>query len=127
MLNCLMYKLCYYRFGEVQTEMGYFSNIRTFYERTVISSNAPFTFILHQGKPTGYDRVRSAEIGNKDVRLERLEEAFTSGTAAPDIHIPPNKCALQMCIIPDIGQNLLHRCGITLVGGVFSDWVCNKQ
>eukprot|EP00742_Colponemidia_sp_Colp-10_P002221 GILJ01002375.1.p1 GENE.GILJ01002375.1~~GILJ01002375.1.p1 ORF type:complete len:708 (+),score=115.24 GILJ01002375.1:49-2172(+) len=51
MLNCLMYKLCYYRFGEVHTEYG---------------------------KPGGYDRVRNAEIGNKDVRLKHVEEAFTS-------------------------------------------------
>jgi len=51
MLNCLMYKMCYYRFGEVYTE---------------------------QTKPTGYDRVRNCEIGNKDVELEYLEEAYTS-------------------------------------------------
>jgi len=51
MLNCLMYKMCYYRFGEVYTE---------------------------QNKPTGYDRVRNAEIGNKEVDLEYLEEAYTS-------------------------------------------------
>ena len=36
MKNCLMYKLCYYRFDEVTTA---------------------------QGKPTGFDTVRSAEIG----------------------------------------------------------------
>jgi len=51
MLNSLMYKLCYYRFGQVVTEYG---------------------------KGTGYDRVRSAEIGNKDFELEYLTEAFTS-------------------------------------------------
>ncbi|XP_020688270.1 dolichyl-diphosphooligosaccharide--protein glycosyltransferase subunit STT3B [Dendrobium catenatum] len=51
MLNCLMYKLCYYRFGEVTTEYG---------------------------KPPGYDRARGVEIGNKDVKLEYLEEAFTT-------------------------------------------------
>lgn len=51
MLNCLMYKLCYYRFGELQTEYG---------------------------KPTGYDRARGVEIGNKDVKLEHLEEALTT-------------------------------------------------
>jgi len=51
MLNCLMYKLCYYRFGEVYTE---------------------------QGQPRGYDRVRYVEIGNKDFELEHLEEAFTT-------------------------------------------------
>lgn len=51
LLNCLMYKLCYYRFGEVYTE---------------------------QGKPGGYDRVRNAEIGNKDFELDVLEEAYTT-------------------------------------------------
>lgn len=51
MLNCLMYKLCYYRFGEMMTEYG---------------------------KPGGYDRVRGVEIGNKDFTLEYLEEAFST-------------------------------------------------
>ncbi|WAR17562.1 STT3A-like protein [Mya arenaria] len=31
-----------------------------------------------QGKPTGYDRVRNAEIGNKDFELDVLEEAYTT-------------------------------------------------
>lgn len=51
LLNCLMYKMCYYRFGQVYTEGG---------------------------KPPGYDRVRSAEIGNKDFELDVLEEAYTT-------------------------------------------------
>jgi len=51
LLNCLMYKLCYYRFGSVYTE---------------------------QGKPTGYDRVRNAEIGFKDFELDVMEEAYTT-------------------------------------------------
>jgi len=51
LLNCLMYKLCYYRFGSVYTE---------------------------NGKPTGWDRVRNAEIGNKDFQLDVLEEAYTT-------------------------------------------------
>lgn len=51
MLNCLMYKLCYYRFGQVYTE---------------------------QGQPQGYDRVRNVEIGNKNFELEHLEEAYTT-------------------------------------------------
>lgn len=51
MLNSLMYKLCYYRFGSVQTE---------------------------KGAPAGFDRVRRAEIGNKHFELEHLQEAFTS-------------------------------------------------
>jgi len=51
LLNSLMYKLCYYRFGQVMTEYG---------------------------KPSGYDRVRNVEIGNKDFQLEYLDEAFSS-------------------------------------------------
>ena len=49
--NCLMYKLCYYRFGQLYTEGG---------------------------KPSGYDRVRHAEIGNKDFELDVVEEAYTT-------------------------------------------------
>ena len=51
MLGCLMYKLCYYRFGQLYTEGG---------------------------KPSGYDRVRQAEIGNKDFQLDVVEEAYTT-------------------------------------------------
>ncbi|XP_042895752.1 dolichyl-diphosphooligosaccharide--protein glycosyltransferase subunit STT3A [Parasteatoda tepidariorum] len=51
LLECLMYKLCYYRFGSVYTEAG---------------------------KPPGYDRVRNAEIGNKDFELDVLEEVYTT-------------------------------------------------
>jgi len=51
MLNCLMYKLCYYKFGQVYTE---------------------------REKPSGYDRVRNTEIGNKDFELKYLDEAYTS-------------------------------------------------
>uniref|UniRef100_A0A3B4BM47 Uncharacterized protein n=1 Tax=Periophthalmus magnuspinnatus TaxID=409849 RepID=A0A3B4BM47_9GOBI len=48
LLNCLMYKMSYYRFGEMQ--------------RT----------------PPGFDRTRNVEIGNKDIKFQHLEEAFTS-------------------------------------------------
>lgn len=51
LMNCLMYKLSYFRFGEVQ---------------------------LGHRQPFGYDRARGVEIGMKDVKLEYLEEAFTS-------------------------------------------------
>ncbi|GAB6018660.1 Dolichyl-diphosphooligosaccharide--protein glycosyltransferase subunit stt3a [Chamberlinius hualienensis] len=51
LLNCLMYKMCYYRFGSVYTEAS---------------------------KPQGYDRVRNVEIGNKDFELDVLEEAYTT-------------------------------------------------
>ncbi|MCO5603205.1 hypothetical protein L7F22_057352 [Adiantum nelumboides] len=51
MLQCLMYKLCYYRFGELMTEYG---------------------------RPPGWDRARGVEIGNKDIELHHLEEALTT-------------------------------------------------
>ncbi|XP_022646859.1 dolichyl-diphosphooligosaccharide--protein glycosyltransferase subunit STT3B-like [Varroa destructor] len=51
LLNCLMYKLSYFRFGEMQ---------------------------LDRRAPAGYDRTRNTEIGNKDIRLEHLEEAYTT-------------------------------------------------
>ena len=34
--------------------------------------------MTEQGKPAGYDRVRSQEIGTKDFELDVLDEAFTS-------------------------------------------------
>jgi len=51
LLNCLMYKLSYYRFGELK--MDYRS-------------------------PAGFDRTRNAVIGHKDFDLTYLEESYTS-------------------------------------------------
>eukprot|EP01116_Phalansterium_solitarium_P018505 TRINITY_DN4918_c0_g1_i1.p1 TRINITY_DN4918_c0_g1~~TRINITY_DN4918_c0_g1_i1.p1 ORF type:complete len:703 (-),score=173.10 TRINITY_DN4918_c0_g1_i1:149-2257(-) len=51
LLNSLMYKLCFYRFGEVYTD---------------------------HGKPPGFDRVRNVEIGNKDFKLNYVDEVYTS-------------------------------------------------
>lgn len=51
LLNCLMYKLSYYRFGELQLDF-----------RT----------------PSGFDRTRNVEIGNKNIKLHYLEEAYTT-------------------------------------------------
>lgn len=51
LLNCLMYKLCYYRFGELK---------------------------LDYRAPSGYDRTRNAEIGNKNIKLTHVEEAYTT-------------------------------------------------
>lgn len=51
LLNCLMYKLSYYRFGELRLD--------------------------YRG-PAGYDRTRNAIIGNKDFDLTYLEEAYTT-------------------------------------------------
>ena len=70
LLNCLMYKMCYYRFGQVYTEGGKVQNERHFYLK--------IHFFTFTGKPPGYDRVRNAEIGNKDFELDVLEEAYTS-------------------------------------------------
>jgi len=51
LLNCLMYKLSYYRFGELK--MDYRS-------------------------PAGFDRTRNAVIGHKNFDLTYLEEAYTT-------------------------------------------------
>ena len=51
LLDSLMYKLVYYRFGEIQVKSG---------------------------EDKGYDVVRKAVIGNKDYKLKHFEEAFTS-------------------------------------------------
>ncbi|XP_070550384.1 dolichyl-diphosphooligosaccharide--protein glycosyltransferase subunit STT3B-like [Ptychodera flava] len=51
LLNCLMYKLCYYRFGEMQLDFR---------------------------SPPGFDRTRNVEIGNKDIDFKHLEEAYTT-------------------------------------------------
>uniref|UniRef100_A0A665VQ40 Dolichyl-diphosphooligosaccharide--protein glycosyltransferase subunit STT3B n=1 Tax=Echeneis naucrates TaxID=173247 RepID=A0A665VQ40_ECHNA len=56
LLNCLMYKMSYYRFGEMQVRKQEL-DFRT---------------------PPGFDRTRNAEIGNKDIKFKHLEEAFTS-------------------------------------------------
>nr|CUU98674.1 dolichyl diphosphooligosaccharide protein [Hymenolepis microstoma] len=50
-LNCLLYKMSYYRFWEKYTSPNH---------------------------PPGFDRVRNALIGNKDFELQTLEEAFTT-------------------------------------------------
>lgn len=51
MLESMMYKMCYYRFGEVTVD--------------------------HR-QPPGFDRTRESVIGNRDVKLEYIEEAFTT-------------------------------------------------
>lgn len=51
MLNCLMYKLIYYRFGEMKTR---------------------------EKEEAGFDVVRKSVIGNKDFKLNHFEEAYTS-------------------------------------------------
>lgn len=43
-----------------------------------MSQTKSFQVYTEGGKPPGYDRVRSAEIGNKDFELEVMEEAYTT-------------------------------------------------
>lgn len=40
--------------------------------------NSDDTFLSSAERPPGYDRVRNAEIGNKDFELDVLEEAYTT-------------------------------------------------
>ena len=51
MKNSLMYRLCFYRFGEVRTRAD---------------------------KPSGFDTVRDAEIGLKNYDLKYFREAYTT-------------------------------------------------
>lgn len=51
MRDSLMYRLCYYRFGEIRTR---------------------------HDKPSGYDTVRNAEIGLKTFDLKYFREAYSS-------------------------------------------------
>lgn len=51
MQDSLMYRLCYHRFGEVRTKAD---------------------------QPSGYDTVRNAEIGFKDIHLHYFRESYSS-------------------------------------------------
>jgi dolichyl-diphosphooligosaccharide--protein glycosyltransferase len=72
LLNCLMYKLSYYRFGELQVSFLSFLMIKNF-----LISNLVFKQMDYRSPP-GYDRTRNSEIGNKNIKLEHLEEAYTT-------------------------------------------------
>lgn len=88
LLNCLMYKMCYYRFGSVYTEQGGLKSCLSLPNPLPPLPGTDFVFLspvtsvealkivvwllwlcffvfVFVGKPTGYDRVRNAEIGNK--------------------------------------------------------------
>jgi dolichyl-diphosphooligosaccharide---protein glycosyltransferase len=67
MLNCLMYKMSYYRFDEMQTAYG---------------------------RPMGYDQARNTEAGHKGIKFNYLEEVFTSEhwlVRIYKVHKPPNR------------------------------------
>ena len=51
LLNCLMYKLIYYRFDEMHTK---------------------------RDEEPGYDSVRKQVVGNKNIKLQHFEEAYTT-------------------------------------------------
>jgi dolichyl-diphosphooligosaccharide--protein glycosyltransferase len=74
LLNCLMYKLSYYRFGQLYTDQGKLL-FCFFYVVFIMVILFLFFFV---DKPPGYDRVRNTEIGNKNFELSRLEEAYTT-------------------------------------------------
>lgn len=75
MLESLMYKLCYYRFGDITTAQGV--------HHPVVPSWRPCVALMGccdfgAGRPSGWDNVRNYEIGKKDINLEYVDEAFTS-------------------------------------------------
>lgn len=90
LLNCLMYKMCYYRFGQVYTEAS--KSPEPPLEGVTPLQGDPTVPPASLGydvaalpvlcplleRPPGYDRVRNAEIGNKDFELDVLEEAYTT-------------------------------------------------
>ena len=51
---------------------------KCFWNDPCVSSGTFITCVGAAGKPTGYDRVRNTEIGNKEFELEVLEEAYTT-------------------------------------------------
>eukprot|EP00904_Undaria_pinnatifida_P008662 jgi/Undpi1/4926/HiC_scaffold_19.g08278.m1 len=76
--NCLAYKLCYYRFGELRVDYN---------------------------KPSGFDRARNREVGKKDITLETMEEAFTSEhwivrifKVLPRPNIDPTEAAARLAV-----------------------------
>ena len=67
LLNCLMYKLSYYRSSPRQKQVLVDSFLYRFGELK-----------MDYRSPAGYDRTRNAVIGHKDFDLTYLEESFTS-------------------------------------------------
>ena len=103
LLNCLMYKMCYYRFGSVYTEQGKIKGPRRMTHSCeirramhagnvlyascvyvhVVGTNCkslvsyPEWIVSSLGKATGYDRVRNAEIGNKVRWMQLTSRCYT--------------------------------------------------
>lgn len=76
-----MYKLVYYRFGEVK---------------------------IKRDEESGYDSVRKAVIGNKDFKLEYFEEAFTSERWLVRIYKVKQPAAMDPSMKPR-GSTLAHN------------------
>ena len=115
MLNTLMYKMCYYRFGEVYTgkhegegyereKKGGGRDLREGGgERWEEDYNNPC--YAEQGRPTGYDRVRNAEIGNKDFDLKYIEEVPPSlSVSSPPPPFLPFLSALSFFPSPSLAD-----------------------
>jgi len=70
--NCVAYKLCYYRFGQMQTEYG---------------------------KPPGYDRARGKEVGRRNIELTTMDEAFTSEHWIVRIFKVKKRSVVSACVL----------------------------
>lgn len=57
--------------------MMYQTDLRSFEAISTIERSV-FFFCPFLERPPGFDRVRNAEIGNKDFELDVLEEAYTT-------------------------------------------------
>jgi len=75
MKNCMMYKMCYYRFGETMAEFG---TSTLWIDIVLLLGNAERGCYPFLGQGGGFDRVRHAVIGKKDISFKYMEEAFTS-------------------------------------------------
>jgi dolichyl-diphosphooligosaccharide--protein glycosyltransferase len=76
LLNSLMYKLSYYKFGEFKVSWP--SNSALLVERFHQVSHCGFLLQLDYRSPAGFDRTRNVIIGNKNFELTYLEEAYTT-------------------------------------------------
>jgi dolichyl-diphosphooligosaccharide--protein glycosyltransferase len=73
------YKLSYYRFGDVRVSEFLNFDCKFKFKQTKLQINVIFCFTYLQiGGYTGFDRTRNTVIGNKNIELTYLEEAYTS-------------------------------------------------
>lgn len=76
LLNSLMYKLSYYKFGEFK--VSWTLNGVLVVEHFHQVSHFDFLLQLDYRSPAGFDRTRNVIIGNKNFELTYLEEAYTT-------------------------------------------------